>query len=285
MGCYAEGDDIAKSTTGRAKVERIPTGVEGFDSLVEGGLRKGSNVLVTGTPGTGKTIFALDYLYKGTQRGENGLYISIDSSSEQLKMQGLRFNWDLEGAEKSGKLFFLKVPLKKVKFDLFDVIGKIKKEINAERVVLDNLTTFTINAGFFEIGLEKEDRSKSSSTPFDTDRISGGSSETDTAGEGAYFNNSEKHTAYMIVEKFAELGTTNLIITYGSKNAANLTLDGVSEFSCDGIISLHNELIGNKRMRTLEVVKMRATAHSPYLHDFEFGKNGIVVKPAEPVYK
>ncbi len=62
--------------------------MEGFDKLVEGGIRRGTNVLVTGIPGTGKTIFGLDYLYKGTQKGENGLYISIDSTSEPLKVQG-----------------------------------------------------------------------------------------------------------------------------------------------------------------------------------------------------
>jgi circadian clock protein KaiC len=243
-------------------------------------------VLVTGTPGTGKTIFGLDYLYKGTQKGENGLYISIDATSESLKVQGRCFGWDLDGAEKSGKIFFLKVPLKKIKFDMFDTISKIRKEINAERVVFDNLTTFSINAGFFDLGLGGEDGVPTQPSPFDSDRVGGEVPGSENAGaEAAYSSNSNKHIVYMVMERLAELGTTNLIITYGGKNGSDLTLDGVSEFCCDGIIALHNELIGNKRLRTLEIVKMRATAHSPYLHNFDFGKNGIVVKPAESVYK
>jgi KaiC/GvpD/RAD55 family RecA-like ATPase len=281
---------MAEMTAEHGKGDRIPTGVEGFDSLVEGGLRRGTNVLITGVPGTGKTIFGMNYLYKGAQLGENGLYISIDSSSEQLKLQGLRFGWDLAGMEKAGKLFFLKIPLNKIKFNLFDIIENIKKEINAERVVFDNLATFAINAGFFEISMNEETESKAPSAPFDSDRIGGNVSGAETNEDSmSYSSKSERHMAYMIVEKLADLGTTNLIITYGGRNGgrnpSNLTVDGVSEFSCDGIIALHNELIGNKHIRTMEILKMRATAHSPYLHDFEFGKNGIVVKPVAPVYK
>lgn len=275
---------MATTATGSDKEERVPTGVNGFDNLVEGGLLRNSNVLVTGMPGTGKTIFGLNYLYKGAQMGENGLYISIDSSSEQLKMQGMRFNWDLGSAEKAGKLFFLRVPLKKIKFDLFDVIVKIQKEIHAKRIVLDNLATFAINAGFLDIKLGEGDTGDVSKTQFNAARAGEGGGEAVEGGD-AYASKSEKRMAYLIVEKLAELGTTNLIITYGSKNSDNLTLDGISEFACDGIIVLHNELIGNKHMRTMEILKMRATSHSQYLHDFEFGKDGIVVKPAEPVYK
>lgn len=283
LGCYIEGDDIAKVVSGRDRGGRVPTGIDGFDQLVEGGLPRGSNVLVTGLPGTGKTIFGLNFLYKGAQLGENGLYISIDSSSEQLKLQGLRFGWNLEGMEKSGKLFFLRIPLNKIKFNLFEVIEKIKNEINAERVVLDNLATFAINAGFFAVRLGDGDGIEPSPTPLEAGNV-GGDVPDEESGV-IYASKSSKRMAYMIVEKLAELGTTNLIITYGNRNSTHITVDGISEFSCDGIVELYNELIGNKHMRTMSVLKMRATAHSPYLHDFEFGKGGIVVKSAEPVYK
>ena len=53
--------------------DRVKTGVSGFDELVEGGIPKGFNVLITGLPGTGKTIFGLQYLYTGLKNGENGL--------------------------------------------------------------------------------------------------------------------------------------------------------------------------------------------------------------------
>lgn len=285
MEAHTEGDDIVKGAAERkGKKDRIPTGVEGFDDLVEGGIPRGSNVLITGLPGTGKTLFSLNYLYRGAQLGENGLYVSIDSSSEQLKLEGMRFNWDLDGMEKAGKLFFLRVPLGKIKVDLFDVIEKVKKEINAERIVLDNLATFAINADFLAIKLNGENVI-GAPTPFDVDRLGDRSAESVRMSGIVSSDKSDKRMAYLIIEKLAELGTTNLIVTYGNRNSSHITVDGVSEFTCDGVVELYNELIGNKRIRTMSILKMRGTDHSQYLHEFDFGKNGIVIKPAHEVYK
>ena len=69
-------------------MDRVATGVAGFDGLVQGGLPAGSNILLTGRPGTGKTIFALQYLYNGALKGENGIYIS--PSTPQLRPLGCR---------------------------------------------------------------------------------------------------------------------------------------------------------------------------------------------------
>jgi KaiC/GvpD/RAD55 family RecA-like ATPase len=278
---------MAEVATGQDKEERIPTGVEGFDDLIEGGLPKGTNVLLTGMPGTGKTIFALKYLYEGAKMGENGLYVSIESSPEQLKEQGERFGWDLKGMETAGKLFFLKVPLGKIKFDIFEVIAKIKNEISAKRVVLDNLAMFAINAGFFSITPDEWEGIDHSPASFPIGGYSGSVSGVNIPGSQTNIQGSgyDKRTVYLIIERMGKLGTTNLIITYGNRRSEHLTFDGVSEFACDGIIEFYNEPIGAKRIRTLAVLKMRATKQSPYVHEFELGDTGIVVKPAEQVYK
>ena len=76
-------------------------------------------------------------------------------------------------------------------------------------------------------------------------------------------------------------GTTNIIIASESNTGEGLTMDGVSEYACDGIIELYNQPIGIKRIRTMSVLKMRSTNHSQYIHDFEFSKDGIIVKPPE----
>lgn len=272
-----------------SSIDRVATGVEGFDELIEGGFIRGSNVLMTGVPGTCKTIFGLEYLYYGALKGENGLYISLDSDIELLRLQARQFGFDLDALEKAGKIFFMKVPIEKVKFNLFEMMDKIKNEINAKRVVFDSLATYAINIDLFTIpqgygGSIASTVSMSASGPERSGGAMGGVGSPDR-DKIFYAGNSEKRMIYLVIEKLASLGTTNLIITYGNKSSARLTLDGVSEFACDGIISMYNELIGIKRIRTMSVLKMRNTNHSQYIHDFEIGKNGLIFKPAEQVYK
>jgi circadian clock protein KaiC len=46
---------------------RVPTGIDGLDPLIEGGFPRGSLVLLAGNPGTGKTIFSMQFLYNGAE--------------------------------------------------------------------------------------------------------------------------------------------------------------------------------------------------------------------------
>lgn len=71
----------------RAEVsdDRVLTYIDGFDSKIEGGVRKGHVVLLAGTPGTMKSSIALNMLYNNVRkRGMNALYISIEESRESL---------------------------------------------------------------------------------------------------------------------------------------------------------------------------------------------------------
>lgn len=263
-------------------VERVATGISGFDNLVEGGLPKGSNVLITGAPGVGKSIFALHYLYNGALKGENGLYISVDSSLPMLREQAKIFGWDLEGLEKQGKLFLLQVPLDKMKFNIFEMIEKVRKEIGAKRVVFDSLATFAINLDLFSIPLGYAGTT-ASSVSIGTGDYSG-SAVKDGSEKVFYTGNSEKRMMFLILAALRNMGTTNVVITYGDQSGNQLTVDGVSEFECDGIVQMHNELVGAKHIRTMSVLKMRDTEHSQYVHSVEISKAGITVKPAESVY-
>ncbi len=78
-------------------MEVVPTGIPGFDEVVGGGLRRGWTYLLKGTPGSGKTIFGLQFLMEGARRGEKCAYISFDETAEELKAQAEGFGWDLEG--------------------------------------------------------------------------------------------------------------------------------------------------------------------------------------------
>lgn len=271
----------------------MKTGIPGFDELIEGGIPKGFNVLLVGQPGTGKTIFGLQYLINGAMNGENGIYVSLDSPNELVKTQAKQFGWDVDALEKEGKITFLKIPLDKPRINLFDMLEEEIKEVHAERLVFDSLADFAINIDQFATPLSatgltplwdiKEQANLEQDKEYRYETMP--TLDQDPKGRVFYKGHSRKRVAYLVIQKLANLGTTNMIITDAKDEEHTATVDGVSEFVCDGVVGVYNQLIGAKRVRTMTVLKMRSSDHSQYVHDFEVGKNGIVVKPAEAVYK
>ena len=65
-------------------IQRIQTGIQGFDQLIYGGLPAGRSYLVSGEPGTGKTIFSLQFLLEGLKNGESAIFISIDEKPDHI---------------------------------------------------------------------------------------------------------------------------------------------------------------------------------------------------------
>ncbi len=80
-------------------MDRIKTGVPGFDGIVDGGLPKGFIVLLSGAPGTGKTIFGLHFLIEGIKNGEKCVYITYSQSPKDIRDQGTVLGWDLSTLE------------------------------------------------------------------------------------------------------------------------------------------------------------------------------------------
>ncbi|MEM5815302.1 MAG: ATPase domain-containing protein, partial [Candidatus Aenigmatarchaeota archaeon] len=56
-----------------SQIERIKTLIPGFDELVNGGIPKRNVVLLSGGPGTGKSIFAQQFVFNGLKQNENGI--------------------------------------------------------------------------------------------------------------------------------------------------------------------------------------------------------------------
>ena len=79
---------------------RASTGVQGLDELLSGGFPEGRVILVVGGPGTGKTILASQFLYKGIyDYNENGIFVSLDEGKNHHYSEMQNFGWDFKKAE------------------------------------------------------------------------------------------------------------------------------------------------------------------------------------------
>ena len=263
-------------------MERVKTGIPGFDELVEGGLPKGFNVLLAGAPGTGKTIFGLQYLYNGAKNGENGIYVSLDSSEKRLKGQALQFGWDFDGLKKNGNdkegdVLFLEVPVDRVRVNLFDMIEDAVKQVQAKRLVFDNLANFVINSGQFVIPLNFVGDGSTSKDKFS--RYLGSETQENMMKGRTLYNTappenlSLKRTTYLIIHELGKLDTTNILITFEKKGGG--TMDEVSEFAADGVVSMNLLAVGETLSRTIEVTKMRTTKIDGGIKSYDIDKEGI----------
>ncbi len=119
-------------------IKRVKTGVPGFDELVEGGIPEGFVVVVTGTPGTGKTIFSMQFLMEGLNNNEKCIFFSFEENVEQLVKQSIRFGWDVGEYIDKGylEIFGLTMLSTEEIIEIFDVF-------KPKRIVFDSINAFS----------------------------------------------------------------------------------------------------------------------------------------------
>lgn len=89
-------------------MKRIETGISELDKILDG-FPVGKTVIVTGDPGTGKTIFGLQFANISCVKGLKTVYISAEENARDLRMQGESFGWDFEDFEQKGVLEFVEL--------------------------------------------------------------------------------------------------------------------------------------------------------------------------------
>jgi circadian clock protein KaiC len=258
--------------------------IPGFDELIEGGIPKGFNVLVAGSPGTGKSILGIQYIYNGAVNNEKGIYVSLESSADMIREQGKQFGYDIEKMEKEGKMAILRIPMDKPKINIFDMLEKAVETTKATRLVFDSLASFAINIDQFIIPLEyipdwiflnataEKENLEDNVYRSEIMPIIG----KDPKNRMIYKGNDEKRITYLIINELSKLGTTNLIITATKlENEKSETMDGVSEYVCDGLVDLRALAVGNELSRTLEIKKMRNTNTDGGIKSYNITSKGI----------
>ena len=136
--------------------DRALTGILGLDDVLAGGLPRNRLYLVEGTPGTGKTTLALQFLLEGLRRGERGMYVTLSETADELRVSAASHGWSLDGiavvelvpeadlgAEQEQTL------LHPAEFELGETTGRILEQIEQERparLVLDSLSELRLLA-------------------------------------------------------------------------------------------------------------------------------------------
>lgn len=253
----------ANSRVERLKAEivsRTATGVKGLDSIIEGGFPMNSTILVTGGPGAGKTIFALQYLLHGVKNGEHGVFISMDERPDDLRKEALKFGWDLTKYEDSGELVIVDVsyprsglPSKEkyqitMPFTLDNIVRtvyEIISEIGGKRVVIDSLPAF---------GIHFDDEAE------------------------------VRIAIHRLNNLLLSSGCTSIITSEIIPGHDGISRFGVEEFIARGIILAEVYREGKEYKRAITILKMRETNYELKRYAFKIGKEGIEVLPHKVVF-
>lgn len=236
-------------------IERVKSGIDGFDELIQGGFPKGHTILVSGSPGTGKTIFSLGFLYYGAMNGEKSIYITFSQDIEEVIVQGEVFGWDLRPLIDNGMLKLISMDMKDVK--VVDMLDEIKRG-EYKRVVIDSLSAILLHP------LAWKDMDVSY-------RVTGKVDETIAS----------RILLNEILTEIKKLDCTSVVISELLEDSKGLSRDTVSEFIVDAVITMHYTIMGSMPGRNLVIRKMRATGHSESIHPIKFVE-GIGIKVIMP---
>ena len=240
-------------------MQRLSTGVPGLDDLIEGGVPAGFNVLVSGAPGTGKTILGLQFIHEGVKNGEPGVYVSFEQFREDIIQQAEQFGWNGIRNEKLFSLLSIKHK------DIQSFMNYLRDEVEAKkakRLVIDSLSVVSVYTNVMEdpeqTRLMELSLDLHSKVPLDPDQL-------------------RRQTIYHILAKIKSMGVTSLLISE-QIDPDRISRDEVSEFVCDGVIVFKKVVIGKDVIRSVTVEKMRQTKINAGTHNIEFTETGIVVR-------
>ncbi|MGB3615557.1 MAG: circadian clock protein KaiC, partial [Elainellaceae cyanobacterium] len=240
----------APPPAGPEGVQKIRTMIEGFDDISHGGLPVGRTTLVSGTSGTGKTLFAIHFLYNGiTHFDEPGIFVTFEESPSDIIKNAYSFGWDLQHFVNKGKLFILDASPDPEgqevvgNFDLSGIIERIQyaiRKYKARRVSVDSMTAL------FQ--------------QYDATSI-------------------VRREVFRLSSRLKYMGVTNVMTTERTEEYGSVARYGVEEFVSDNVVIVRNVLEGERRRRTIEILKLRGTTHMKGEYPFTITNDGINIFP------
>jgi KaiC domain protein len=233
------------------KIYRVRTYVPGFDEILYGGIPERNVVLVSGGPGTGKSILAKQFLYNGLLKGEHGVFVALEEHPVSVRRSFAHFSWDITKYEKEGELaivdaftagigssaqrenYVVKDP-ESVQ-ELVDVLRTAIKNTGAKRVAIDSVSTLYLTKPALARG-----------------------------------------TVMILKRVIAGLGNTALFVSQISVGERGFGGPGV-EHAVDGIVRIDLDEVEGRLYRSILVWKMRDSKISMVRHPMEINDEGIKV--------
>jgi circadian clock protein KaiC len=231
---------------------KAPTGIAGFDAITAGGLPRGRTTLIVGGPGSGKTIFALQFLVHGAQaRNEPGIFVAFEETSRRIVGNAESFSWKLAELRRE-KLFFLDAQptpelVQSGNFDLGGMLAMLEAktgEMRARRIVFDALDIV--------LALLPDAAAK-------------------------------RREVYRLHEWLLTRGLTGLITAKAGGDEAS-SIDegefGFMQFMVDCAVILNHSVVSGVSQRNLRVQKYRGSAFDENESPFLIGASGVEVAAA-----
>jgi len=227
---------------------RIRSGIPGLDNLIEGGFRDKTCVVIVGSSGTGKTTFTTQYVLHGLENGEQGLYVSLEESPEQIMREAELMGFDLKKYHEKD-LFFIHLKGKNFKKMIEEQLPQLVKARSdyqiKTRVVIDPMTP---------VIWATQDKLE----------------QRELIGK-LFYTLKELGVVLCTVEEHAKPGET-----IGEDVLLPIYLS-------DGAIHLEYYPIGGAFNRTLKVLKMRGIHHGEGVYPYIFARGmGAVVRSSAP---
>jgi circadian clock protein KaiC len=221
--------------------KRCKTGISRLDDLLGEGIPYGSTLLVGGVAGTGKTIFLLEFLYRGALAGEKGIIFTFEETEERLRAAAEGLGWDLDKEMARGMVEVVFTPQPDIMVEAHLLMMKERVEATkALRVAVDSVSVFLHKIKDPQVAREKTFQLAS------------------------------------VVQNNRAVGLFATDIPYGTNQISRF---GVEETVVDGVILLSSTQEMMERQRYLEVYKLRNTAHLKGRHSLVIGKGGITIFP------
>lgn len=239
-----------------AQIEKLPTGIPSFDVIAKGGLPIRRTTLLSGTAGSGKTVFAMHFLAAGiAQSDEHGVFVTFEESARDIRKNVRNFGWDLAGWERERRLAFVDASpdphvetVETGAFDLSALLARVEhavRKVNAKRVSVDSLGA--IFSQFSDQSIVRRE-------------------------------------LFRIASALKHMGVTAVMTAERTDEYGPIARFGVEEFIADNVMVLRNTLDAENRRRTIEIVKFRGTDHHKGEYPFTIiPERGMVVIPLSAI--